>query len=688
MSPDTPSAKLQEQSDLPAQLSTQEAPSPASTYGQTLVGGDSIPATPGSDSLNEPCQTASSCDTADRSDEAHDQSEDAPPYKFEEMLDRCKNASAAVRRGLSLTTCGSSPAKLTSMVQDLSINRHARSNSCFVRGIEDDSDVFGHRDAEAPMASTSDEDMADVPAKQFKPANVKPADVKPVDFKPVDFKPVDVEPVDVKPATESPDPFSPRPGKKGHMVTADNAQAHYKPECCIFVANLPTAQPDDIIRSALSELFSRFGKCFIKLKRDRGMPIAFVQFDNAADADKALGQGDSLFVLGRKCRTERAKAPRCLYVSRRDGSMPTEDEVLRLMENRGEIEKTWVPSDTDQEVHKLAPGFFVKFVYYQDAVDAINALRDRPTYNVEAQQTPRSAIALFDPSSVLTTPYPNSRAPLFDASQHDSRALWVGELPDTVTKSDLARVFGGPGREIGFIELRIRSNTDRSDFMSYAFIHYKEPQSAFMAARMTFGTLRLFNKRNVKVQYARKPYWQLAGRMAASPYRQNVAYQNMPQQHMVQQSMAQQSMAQHNIAQQNMFQQSLVQQSMTQQSMAQQNYFQHSMVQQNMAYGMDGFTSTSQHLNMTQVVPAFTAQQPFAFYGNNFYNEYPQANYMYSPEVSYGMPYMSSDMNNQSAAYPFQYQDLSGSSYMFPQAQMGNFVPPSFGPAPAFYFNQ
>ncbi|KAK7548383.1 hypothetical protein IWX48DRAFT_248483 [Phyllosticta citricarpa] len=683
MSPDTPSAKLQEKSDLPAQLSTQEAPSPASTYGQTLVGGDSIPATPGSDSLNEPCQTASGCDTADRSDETHDQFEDAPSYKFEEMLDRCKNASAAVRRGLSLTTCGSSPAKLTSMVQDLSVNRHARSNSCFVRGIEDDNDVFGHRDAEAPMASTSDEDMADAPAEQ-----VKPADVRPVDFKPVDVEPVDVEPVDVKPATESPDPFSPRPGKKGHMVTADNAQAHYKPECCIFVANLPTAQPDDIIRSALSELFSRFGKCFIKLKRDRGMPIAFVQFDNAADADKALGQGDSLFVLGRKCRTERAKAPRCLYVSRRDGSMPTEDEVLRLMKNRGEIEKTWVPSDTDQEVHKLAPGFFVKFVYYQDAVDAINALRDRPTYNVEAQQTPRSAIALFDPSSVLTTPYPNSRAPLFDASQHDSRALWVGELPDTVTKSDLARVFGGPGREIGFIELRIRSNTDRSDFMSYAFIHYKEPQSAFMAARMTFGTLRLFNKRNVKVQYARKPYWQLVGHMAASPHRQNVAYQNMPQQHMVQQSMAQQSMAQHNIAQQNMFQQSLVQQSMTQQNMAQQNYFQHSMVQQNMAYGMDGFTSTSQHLNMTQVVPAFTAQHPFAFYGNNFYNEYPQANYMYSPEVSYGMPYMSSDMNNPSAAYPFQYQDLSGSSYVFPQAQMGNFVPPSFGPAPAFYFNQ
>ena len=30
--------------------------------------------------------------------------------------------------------------------------------------------------------------------------------------------------------------YSPRQDRKGQMVTEDNAQAHYKPECCIFVA--------------------------------------------------------------------------------------------------------------------------------------------------------------------------------------------------------------------------------------------------------------------------------------------------------------------------------------------------------------------------------------------------------------------------------------------------------------------
>lgn len=181
--------------------------------------------------------------------------------------------------------------------------------------------------------------------------------------------------------------YSPRPDRQGHKVTADNAQAHLKPECCIFVANLPSARPDALIGSALNDVFSRFGKCFVKLKRDRGMPIAFVQYDNSADASQALDQGAGLIILGRKCRTERAKAPSksstplpvsllmctgCVYVSRRDGAMPSEGEVVGLLASRGEVEKTWAPTETEQELHKLPPGFFVRFAYYQDAVDAMN----------------------------------------------------------------------------------------------------------------------------------------------------------------------------------------------------------------------------------------------------------------------------------------------------------------------------
>ncbi|KAK8204706.1 hypothetical protein IWZ01DRAFT_73999 [Phyllosticta capitalensis] len=441
MSP-LPKSLLQEDE---ASSSSHEVPSPASTYGQTLVGGDSVPATPSTAPFDNP-----------------------PPQRIEVMLDRCKNATTAVRRGLGLVMSDSSPAALASMVNDLPVNRSRRSNSDYLaRG--NLHDIPGRRRAESPMPLTEGSEPV---TDQGKNADTK-------------------EPSNL---------YSPRPDRQGHKVTADNAQAHLKPECCIFVANLPSARPDALIGSALNDVFSRFGKCFVKLKRDRGMPIAFVQYDNSADASQALDQGAGLIILGRKCRTERAKAPSksstplpvsllmctgCVYVSRRDGAMPSEGEVVGLLASRGEVEKTWAPTETEQELHKLPPGFFVRFAYYQDAVDAMNALRDVPKYHVEAQQTPRSP-SLFDPASVLARPHPKARPPLFDPSKHDNRALWIGDLPETITKADLARVFGGIGRQIRYIELRIRSNTaNKAGFTSFAFIHYVDARGAHMAACMT-----------------------------------------------------------------------------------------------------------------------------------------------------------------------------------------------------------
>ena len=58
------------------------------------------------------------------------------------------------------------------------------------------------------------------------------------------------------------------------------------------------------------DAFSKFGECHVKLKRDRGMPIAFVQYHSNGDATTALEEGSKLYILGRPCRTERAKAPR------------------------------------------------------------------------------------------------------------------------------------------------------------------------------------------------------------------------------------------------------------------------------------------------------------------------------------------------------------------------------------------
>ena len=51
-----------------------------------------------------------------------------------------------------------------------------------------------------------------------------------------------------------------------------------------------------------------------------------------------------------------------------------------------------------------------------------------------------------------------------------SKSSGPGELPENITKSDLARVFGGIGRQTRFIELRIRSNTaNKGGLKRFAF---------------------------------------------------------------------------------------------------------------------------------------------------------------------------------------------------------------------------
>lgn len=61
----------------------------------------------------------------------------------------------------------------------------------------------------------------------------------------------------------------------------------------------------------------------------------------------------------------------CLYVYRRDGKLPSEKEVLKLLAKSGELDKVWAPTETELEKYGLAPGFCVRFKFYQDSVEAI-----------------------------------------------------------------------------------------------------------------------------------------------------------------------------------------------------------------------------------------------------------------------------------------------------------------------------
>lgn len=74
--------------------------------------------------------------------------------------------------------------------------------------------------------------------------------------------------------------------------------------------SLPKDKTDAQIYEALAEKFEKFGRCYIKLKRDRGMPIAFVQYHDPKVAIAALELAVGAVIINRKCRIERAKAPR------------------------------------------------------------------------------------------------------------------------------------------------------------------------------------------------------------------------------------------------------------------------------------------------------------------------------------------------------------------------------------------
>lgn len=159
-------------------------------------------------------------------------------------------------------------------------------------------------------------------------------------------------------------PFTPREDRIGQPISLDNAQAPNPPDACVFVAKqVPQAQSRRTslslqnslqsnesgaeLQGAIEQAFHRYGDCWVKVRRDgRGMPFAFVQYRLKTEAEVALIPGKNLVIHGRQCRTETARAQRALYVSRKDGEMPSEEEVRQLLEKAGPIEKIFTPTET------------------------------------------------------------------------------------------------------------------------------------------------------------------------------------------------------------------------------------------------------------------------------------------------------------------------------------------------------
>lgn len=77
--------------------------------------------------------------------------------------------------------------------------------------------------------------------------------------------------------------------------------SHGRNECRIYVGNLPP----DIRTKDIQDLFHKFGKVtFVDLKNRRGPPFAFVEFEDARDADDAVKARDGYDYDGYRLRVE------------------------------------------------------------------------------------------------------------------------------------------------------------------------------------------------------------------------------------------------------------------------------------------------------------------------------------------------------------------------------------------------
>ncbi|KAI9819383.1 MAG: hypothetical protein M1826_001132 [Phylliscum demangeonii] len=283
--------------------------------------------------------------------------------------------------------------------------------------------------------------------------------------------------------------LAPRPDRAGQTVTGENAQGVYLPQACIFVANLSTTHSDADLAAAVEKVCEKYGTVYVKIRRDRKMmPFAFAQFEEVVSAAHALIGVRGSFIHGRPCRTEICRADRVLYLISANGTFVSQERAQELLSRFGPIVQMWPSSYTEREIFKLQQGVWVKFGYYQDYAEALEAsLPARTAFRGH------SSYRLFYPSNMgptgPTVPgrnlfnYDRTRlrsrnAPRYQQhlsnEERTRRSVYVGNLPQRITKDALAAIFAPMGQinsiiivererlPFGFVEFDLEENVPRA----------------------------------------------------------------------------------------------------------------------------------------------------------------------------------------------------------------------------------
>ncbi|KAJ5930668.1 hypothetical protein N7466_006161 [Penicillium verhagenii] len=163
--------------------------------------------------------------------------------------------------------------------------------------------------------------------------------------------------------------------------SAKNAQGLFPPDACIFVGNLSTKVAAEAMTEDLKNAFTVYGPCHVKIKQDKkkGLPGAFVQFEQVEHANAALNPDERITLHDRWLRIERAKGRRTACLGLRSGAPITQQDISSALSDRGHLEFYCIESFPTGP-HTWTWICKVTFAYVDDCRDAIKYFQKDSKY--------------------------------------------------------------------------------------------------------------------------------------------------------------------------------------------------------------------------------------------------------------------------------------------------------------------
>ncbi|KAK6008240.1 hypothetical protein QM012_000143 [Aureobasidium pullulans] len=253
------------------------------------------------------------------------------------------------------------------------------------------------------------------------------------------------------------------------LSIVENAQAIFSPSACIFVANLDRTRTRTELADEVKNTFEQVGECWVKVRFDKkNIPAAFVQYKTIEEAMEADAHFHGVRISGRPCRIKYARAPRTVFVARRDQQPLYPPEAMHYLRPFGRVDHWWTPCHTERALYNLPAGAFFRFELFQPCQEALRALRNHETLNFTLAQLEKRKPAITSYNTILPQVVPN--------------AIYVGDLPYHIDENTLRLIFSVYGR-ISNVEIR----KTFSKGIAFAFIYYEKSNAAVMACQFPYA---------------------------------------------------------------------------------------------------------------------------------------------------------------------------------------------------------